>query len=58
MSVFFLALINFGHLGQNHGLPSERETFARDTTGGGNLALISSSYLSFFLQKLLNRTVY
>lgn len=38
MSVFFLVLINFGCPGQNHGLPSERKTFAEDTSGDGNLS--------------------
>lgn len=53
MSVIFLALINFGCLGQNHGLRSERETLARDTTGGGNLSLIFSSCLPFLYRSYL-----
>lgn len=45
MPIIFLVLINFGHLGQNHGLSSEK-IFKRYTTGCGNLCLICT-YHSF-----------
>lgn len=42
-TVFFLLLINFGQVEWNQGLPSKREMFPRDTTGGRILSLTASS---------------